>query len=44
MNIIYNKELDRSTSREVNSKSSTRKTVDIFNSRLYHKVAISSIW
>ena len=40
--ISKNKESDRNTSRKFDSKWSTRKAIDIFNSRLYYKVAISS--
>ena len=36
-----NKESDRNTSREVDNEWSARETMDIFDSRLYHKVAIS---
>jgi len=37
-----NKESDRNTSRKVDSRWSTRKAINTFNSRLYYKVAISS--
>ena len=37
-----NKGLNRETSREVDNKWSTREAVDIFDSKLYYKVAISS--
>ena len=36
------KELNRGTSQEVNSEQGTRKTMNVFNSGLHHKVAISS--
>ena len=37
-----NKEQNRDNSRKVNSKWDTRETVDILDSRFYHKVTISS--
>ena len=40
--MLENEKLNRGTSREVNDKWSTREVMDIFDSRLYHKVAISS--
>ena len=37
-----NKKSDRDTNREVDDKWSTREAIDIFNSRYYHKVTVSS--
>ena len=38
--ILEDKEQNRDISREVNDKWSTREVLDIFDSRLYHKVTI----
>ena len=40
--VLENKKFNRNTSREVDSKWIFRNAMDIFNSRLYHKVTISS--
>jgi len=40
--ILEDKELYRSTGRKINSKWGIREAVNIFNSWLYHKVAISN--
>jgi len=40
--VSENKELNRDTSREVDNKWSTREAVNIFDSKLYYKVVISS--
>jgi len=40
--VSENKELNEGTNREVNGKQGIREAMNIFNSRLYYKVAISS--
>ena len=41
--MLTNKEQNRNTSGKAKVEQNTRKTVDISDSGLYHKVAISSI-
>ena len=40
--VLKNKELDRDISRKVDSEWDIREVIDIFYSRFYYKVAISS--
>ena len=40
--VLNNKEPNRGSSKETNSEWSARETMNIFNSRLHHKVTISS--
>ena len=40
--MLENKKLNKGTNRKVNDESSTKETIDVFNSGLYYKVTISS--
>ena len=40
--ISENRESNKDTSRKANSEQSTRKTINIFDSKLYYKVTIDS--